>query len=60
MSIDGIGLEPIGESFGCKFVEHTALVDIEVVTNLVVSPVCQVPSIIINLWLALGFWLISI
>lgn len=49
MGIDGIGLEPIREGSSRKLVEDTSLVDIQVVTNLIVSPVSQVPRIVIDL-----------
>lgn len=39
VGVDRIGLEPVGEGSCGQLVEHTALVDVEVVSGFVVSPV---------------------
>jgi hypothetical protein len=49
MSVDRVGLEPVGEGASGELVEHTSLVDVEVVADLIVAPVGQVPWVVIDL-----------
>lgn len=52
--VNGIRLEPVGERASGQLIEHTALVDIEVIADLVVTPVGQVTSIVINLFMSIS------
>lgn len=48
MRINRIALEVVGESSDEELVEHTALVHVEVVRNLIVAPACQVAWVVVG------------
>lgn len=49
VSVDGVRLVPVGESAEAELVEDTALVDVQVVAGLSVTPVGHVSSVLVNL-----------
>lgn len=49
VGVNRIGLEPVRERSCDQLVEHAALVDVEVISGLVVSPVSQVPGVVVDL-----------
>ena len=49
MSVDGVGLEPVGECAESQFVKDTPLVGFQVVVRLGESPVGEVSGVIVQL-----------
>lgn len=49
MGVNGVSLEPVGERALGELVENTALVNVEIVADLVVTPVGQVSRVVVDL-----------
>ena len=49
MSVDAVRLKMVRECSEAQFVEHTTLIDAEVILDFIITPICKILGIVVDL-----------